>query len=228
MQGQSTATLALTFKIIKIVFYFFFQILFIRRAVKKYDDDQPITLEICTAIFFFCMMLGSVSEVIWLEKNPTFYHEIGALYIYFIGFVALVFLSIGIERSANLKSKGLVALVPLAMAILTLIVGIEMLSIPYYFIALVVAIIPGLFLYQAYISEGLIRKQFLYIGLGYFLIFAGEATNYKLILLNFLWLEEGFSNLTGYSVEFLPPLLILFGLLCLYNGYVRIARELII
>jgi hypothetical protein len=226
MQGQSTAYLALILKIFKIFAYLFFQLLFVRRAVKKYGDAEPITLEICTFLFFFCMMLGSIGEVFWLATDAVFYDTVGALYIYFIGFLALGFLSIGIERSANLKTKGLIAIIPFAMAALTLYIGIDMLSIPYYFIALIVGIIPALFLYQAFISEGLIRRQFLYVGIGYFLLFAGEAINYKLILLNFPWLEAGFSNLTGYSIEFFPPLLTLLGLILLLNGYVYIAKKL--
>ncbi|MHA1130043.1 MAG: hypothetical protein ACTSQI_02335 [Candidatus Helarchaeota archaeon] len=228
MQAQSTALLALIFKIIKILLYFFYLVLFVRRSVKKYDTVQPIILEACTSLFFLCMMVGSIVEVYWIATAPLFYDTLGAMYVYFIGFIALAFLSIGIERSANLKTKGLLALVPSIMAILTLYIGIEMLSIPYYFLALIVAIIPALFLYQALVSEGLIRWQFLYIGFGYFLIFAGEAINYKLILLNFPWLESGFSNLTGFSIEFLPPLLVILGLIILFNGYVRLAKKLAI
>lgn len=221
-----SADIALTFKIIKILAYFFFQVLFLRRASKKRGEREPVVLEISTVIFFFLMMVGSIFEVFWLAYNPTFYDTQGALDIYFIGFIALAFLSIGIERSANLKTKGLIAFVPLSMAILTLFIGIQILLVPYYFIALIVAIIPGLFLYQSYVTEGLIRRQFLYIGLGYFLVFAGEALNYKIILLNFPWLANGWLNLTGISIQFLPPLLILLGLLCLFFGYVVIARKM--
>ncbi len=228
MNGEPTALLALLFKIIKIFIYFFFQLLFLRRAVKKWDDQEPVTVEVYTFAFFFCMLLGSLSEVIWLESDYLFYQEVGASYIYFIGFIALSFLSIGIERSANLKSKGLIALVPLSMAIITLLKGTEFLHLPYYFIALIVAIIPGLYLYQAFQSEGLIRKQFLYVGVGYFLVFAGEALNYNIILINFPWLDAAFVNLTGVHIDFLPPLLILVGLLCLLNGYVRLAKKLTI
>ena len=92
--------------------------LFVRRAVKKWEEMEPVSLEVWTSVFFFCMILGSLSEVIWLAYDPVFYYNMGALYIYFIGFIALTFLSIGIERSAHLKSKGLIALVPLIMAIM--------------------------------------------------------------------------------------------------------------
>jgi hypothetical protein len=221
-----SADIALTFKIIKILIYIFFQGLFLRRASRKWAEREPIVLEVCTFLFFFCMMAGSVLEVFWLAYNHTYYDAIGALNIYFIGFIALASLSIGIERSARFKTKGLIALVPLSMAILTLIIGFKILLVPYYFIALVVAIIPGLFLYQSYVTEGLIRRQFFFIGLGYFLVFAGEALNYKIIQLNFSWLESGWINLTGISIQFLPPLLVLFGLLCLFIGYVFLARKM--
>ena len=217
---QDFYMIALALKIIKIFTYFFFQLMFGRRALRKSSQGEPFTLEICTVGFFFLMMWGSLLEVFWLNYNEMFYDTTGAYYIYFLGFIALAFLSVGIERSAELKTKGFVALVPLTMAVLTLVIGIQMIQIPYYFIALVVAVIPGLFLYQALVTEGLIRQQFLFIGVGYFLVFAGEALNYKIMELNFPWM------LGIYGIEMLPPLMILLGLLSLFIGYVIIARKL--
>jgi hypothetical protein len=220
----STAEIALFLKIIKILIYFGFQALFLRRASRKWADGEPVTLEVCTSAFFFCMMLGSLSEIIWIETNYSFYESIGASYIYFIGFIALTFLSIGIERTA-LKTKGIIAIIPFGMAVFTLIIGIQITAPPYYFLALIVAIIPLLFLYQGFKSEGLIRRQFLYIGVGFFLVFAGEAFNYFIVETNFPWLLAAW-NITGISFHIVPPFLILLGLLCLLNGYVRLPRKL--
>lgn len=229
MDGQSTYLLALIFKIIKILLYFFFQVIFIRRVVKKWDAKEPITLEICTFIFFFCMMLGSLCEIVWIQTNYIFYSAIGVLYIYSIGFIALTFLSIGIERGAHLKTRGLIALVPFIIAVAILVVGtMEVLALPYYFIALVVGMIPALFLYLGYASAGIIRRQFIYIGFGYLLVFLGEALNYNIILFNFAWLNDYFISITGYTVEFIPPIIIIIGLLFLFNGYVRLARKITI
>lgn len=171
------------------------------------------------------MMLGSLGEIIWMETDLTFYEVIGASYIYFIGFIALTFLSIGIERSAKLKTKGLIAIIPLGMAIFTLIIRIQITAPPYYFIALIVAVIPLLFLYLGLKSGGLIRRQFLYIGVGYFLVFAGEAFNYFIVETNFPWLLVAW-NTIGISFHMVPPFLIILGLLCLFNGYVRLPRKI--
>lgn len=222
--SETTFLIAVLLKILKILIYFFFQVLFLRRLTHKWRQGEPIILEFSTFSFFFCMMLGSIAEILWMTYTPTFYDPVGASYIYFIGFIALTFLSIGIERSVNLPTKGLIALIPLGMAIATRFIDIT--APPYIFIAFVVVIIPGLFLYQAYKTEGVIRRQFLFIGIGYFLIFAGEAINYNIILKHFYPLHEFWIGLTGDSGEYLPPLLILFGLLCLVNGYVRLAKKL--
>jgi len=225
MNGYSTELIALFLKIIKILVYFLFVSLFIRRASRKWAESEPVTLEVCTSAFFFCMMLGSFSETIWIEVNYSFYQTIGASYIYFIGFIALTFLSIGIERTA-LKTKGLIAIIPFAMAIFTLVVGIQITAPPYYFIALIVGVIPLLFLIQGFKSEGIIRRQFLYIGFGFLLVFAGEAFNYFILEINFPWLLDGWINSTGITFHFIPPILILLGLLCLFNGYVRLPRKI--
>jgi hypothetical protein len=225
MAVYSTESIALALKIIKILVYFLFVCLFIRRVSRKWAEGEPVTLEACTAAFFFCMMLGSLSEIIWIEVNFPFYQTVGAFYIYFIGFIALTFLSIGIERTA-LKTKGFIAIIPFAMAIFTLVVGIQITAPPYYFIALIVVVIPLLFLIQGFKSgEGIIRRQFLYIGFGFFLVFAGEAVNYFIVEKNFPWLLDLW-NLTGTTFHFIPPILILLGLLCLFNGYVRLPRKI--
>ena len=221
----STEQIALILKIVKILIYFYFQALFLRRASRKWAESEPVNLEICTFAFFFCMMLGSLSEIIWIETNPTFYALIGASYNYFIGFIALTFLSLGIERSARLKTKGLIAIIPFGMAIFTLIIGNLITAPPYYFVALIVAVIPLLFIYQGFKSEGLIRRQFLYIGVGYFLVFAGEAFNYFIVETNFSWILDAW-NMTGISFHIIPPFLIILGLLCLLNGYVRLPRKI--
>ncbi|NVM54676.1 MAG: hypothetical protein HWN66_13310 [Candidatus Helarchaeota archaeon] len=222
--NSNTELIALALKLIKILIYLFFQALFLRRVSRKWRQAEPVTLEFCTFAFFFCMMIGSVSEIIWMAEQPIYYESEGASLIYFIGFIALTFLSLGIERSAKLKTKGLIAIIPFSMAVATFFVDIT--TPPYFFIALIVGIIPALFLYQGYISEGLIRKQFIYIGVGYFLVFAGEAVNYNIIRTHLTWLDALFINLTGTSGEYFPPILILLGLLCLFNGYVIIARKL--
>jgi hypothetical protein len=225
MDAYSTESIALFLKILKISVYFLFMSLFIRRVSRKWAEGEPVTLEACTAAFFFCMMLGSLSETIWIETDYLFYQTIGASYIYFIGFLALTLLSIGIERTA-LKTKGLIALIPFAMAIFTLVVGMQITEPPYYFIALIVAVIPLLFIIQGVKSEGIIRRQFLFIGFGFFLVFAGEAVNYFILENNFFWLLEFWTNLTGTTFHCIPPLLTLIGLLCLFNGYVRLPRKI--
>lgn len=225
MEPYDTTSIALFLKIIKILVYFFFISLFVRRVSRKWAEGEPVTLEGCTAAFFFCMFLGSLAEIIWMTFSPLFYETIGASYCFFLGFIGLTFLSIGIERTA-LKTKGLVAIIPFAMAIFTLVVGIQITEPPYYFIALIVAVIPLLFIIQGFKSEGIIRRQFLFIGFGFFLVFAGEAVNYFILENNFYWLLEFWTNLTGTTFQFIPPLLILIGLLCLFNGYVRLPRKI--
>jgi hypothetical protein len=111
------------------------------------------------------------------------------------------------------------------MAIFTLVVGSQITALPYYLIALIVGVIPLLFIIQGLKSEGIIRSQFLFIGFGFFLVFAGEAVNYFIVEKNFPWLLD-FWNLTGTTFHFIPPILILLGLLCLFNGYVRLPRKI--
>ncbi|MHA1266717.1 MAG: hypothetical protein ACTSRS_15885 [Candidatus Helarchaeota archaeon] len=222
--SDSTILVALILKIIKIFLYFILQAIFLRRLSRKWSNAEPIALEFFTFTFFFCMMVGSLAEVLWMNYALIFYISYGASLIFFIGFIALTSLSLGIERSANLPSKGLIALIPLTMALSTFYIDIT--TPPYFFIAFVVAIIPALYLHQGFRSEGLIRKQFLYIGIGYFFVFGGEALNYRIIQTHLKWLEDFWINLTGDTGEYLPPLLILLGLLFLFIGYVWIAKKL--
>ncbi|MHA1428070.1 MAG: hypothetical protein ACTSQI_18975 [Candidatus Helarchaeota archaeon] len=157
------------------------------------------------------MALGSILEIIWEEFYLSFYQDIGEAFVYFLGFIGLIFLTYAFEKIAKLRVKGFFTLVPFTFAIMTLIIGVRIIEFPYLFIALIIAFIPFLFFYIAYSFTGEVRKRSILTGLGFFLIFAGEAVNYHVILRSFPFLIDIF----GPTSTILPPLIILTGLLTL-------------
>ncbi len=132
-------------KFIKIGFYAFLTIFFLYKMNKRKKDEDPYTFEILVALFFLFMCLGSAWEVFCLVFDPIFFHS-GTYYLYFynilptgfsgmalvffLGYIGLGFLSLGMERGSNLPTKGIISIVPFSYAVGLLIWGVEILKMP--------------------------------------------------------------------------------------------------
>ncbi|MHA1314370.1 MAG: hypothetical protein ACTSSI_06355 [Candidatus Helarchaeota archaeon] len=195
--------LTIVLKLIKFGFYIFFVILFFRRA--KVDDE---TIGWFAGAFFLCMSLGSILEVVWMlwaDYGISSWYTLGyhvsipflgillrfngESFIYFLGFIGLGFLSVGVERYSILKTKGLISIVPFSLAILVLVTGSFIIELPQYLIALTVAVVPLLYLYIGMKSEGDIRRKAILTFFGYVSIFGGEALNIHILTraMDFVW-----------------------------------------
>lgn len=237
--------LTIFFKFAKFGLYVFFVCLFFRRA--KVDEDR---FGIYAGIFFLCMSLGSILEVIWTlwaAFGISTFYTIGIMLplgfinvpingesvIYLLGFVGLGVLSVGVERHSVLKTKGIISLVPFGLAVAIFFLGTMMIQLPQYLIALTVAVVPLLYLYIGYRSEGDVRrKAYLTFG-GYIFIFGGEALNIHILTraLDYYWwlvsqggiMPVGHDAWMGLLWPFEPilPILIIFGLILCWFGYKR-------
>ncbi|MHA1270338.1 MAG: hypothetical protein ACTSPY_11165 [Candidatus Helarchaeota archaeon] len=213
-------------KLIKIGLYFYGQILFLYKAKKKEDSCR---FELLVSFFFMCMNIGSILEVVTQNFYPEFYNGDVYLFwpalsaealVYFSGFVGIGLLTLGTELNVNLKTHGLLSVIPFLLASATLYYGIVITEFVYY-LALVIVIIPILYFYIAFKApEGLRGKSFC-VAIGYFLIFLGEAANYSIIkrVPPFSTSTAYLESLFGYSIAFFPPLTIIIGLILLFYGY---------
>ncbi|MHA1799072.1 MAG: hypothetical protein ACTSVY_11560 [Candidatus Helarchaeota archaeon] len=233
-------------KFIKMGFYLLFMIFYFYRVRVRKEEGSPVSFEVLAGLFFLFMLAGSAWEVFMLVFDPIFFHFgvqyyyttqlfptvyilgfplfevfVGEVSVYFLGFIGLGFLCIGIEKGSNLKSNGVISLIPFALAIATLLFGKLITSIPWYLLAFSAAIVPILFFYIAGKSSDEIRSKSLNIGLGYFLIFAGEATNYSIANRIFPEWIPYLEALLHIPVPFLMPLFSIIGCILLLVGLVR-------
>lgn len=234
-------------KLIKIGFYLFFCIYYFARVHSRREEGSPTTFEALAGTFFLFMLLGSVWEVFMLVIDPIFFGFgffnmnllptltipftpitffatfTGEMSVYFLGFIGLGLLSLGIERGSNLPTKGAISVIPFALAVATLIYGPSVTTLPWFLFAFAAAIVPGLFFYIAMKSSDEIKSKSLNIGFGYTFIFAGEAINIHIInraLPEWAgWMQ--YVTLFGLPIDFLMPLFSIIGCLLLLMGLIR-------
>ncbi|NHI91958.1 MAG: hypothetical protein EAX96_05605 [Candidatus Lokiarchaeota archaeon] len=232
-------------KFIKLGCYFALMILYFIRVKKRRDEESPYIFEILAGIFFLSMLLGSVWELFTLVFGPRFFglylfnqqlfptinilgfplFELftGEMLGYFVGFIGLGILCIGIERASKLKSRGFISIIPFALAIGTLLFGPLMTTLPYYFLALSAAIVPIMFFYVADRSPDELRNKSLIIGLGFFLIFAAEALNYYILLRvvpEWVYIVE--NAIIFQPITLFPPFICIIGCIFLFIGLKKI------
>ena len=232
-----TFELANLLKLIKIGFYIFFISYFIIRIRKRKADGDVIVFEVYASLFFLFLLTGSILEFLWVTLDPIFFHPgqnyfydllllptgfTGEALIFFLGFIGLGFLSIGIERGSNLPTKGIISLIPFTFSIGLLLIGMVAMTMPWYFIALASSIIPILFFYIAAKAEGGIRNKALFYGFGFLLILMGNAINYNYVLNNYPEMV-GFliNNLFGHPFTYLHTTVILIGCTLLLIGQLK-------
>ncbi len=233
-------------KLIKIGLYLFFCIYYFVRVRSRREEGSPSTFEALAGTFFIFMLLGSTWELFMLVFDPIFFHFgfynmvllptigipftpitffstfTGEMSVYFFGFIGLGLLSLGIERGSNLATKGLISIIPFALAVALLIYGPTVTVLPWFLFALAAAIVPILFFYIAAKSTDEIRSKSLNIGFGYFLIFAGEAINIHIIQRALPewpgWMQGLLFNI---PIDFLMPLVTIIGCILLLIGLIR-------
>ncbi|MBD3227333.1 MAG: hypothetical protein GF329_04020 [Candidatus Lokiarchaeota archaeon] len=213
-------------RIIKIVLYGIGQGIFILKAKRKEESRK---FEILVSFFFLFMNLGSILEVFTQNYYPEFYYGDQYLFIipisaeawvYFLGFVGIGILTIGTELNVKLKSHGALSIIPFGLAIATLFLGVSITDY-IYFLALIVSIVPLLYLYIAIKAPKGLKGKSYSVAFGYFFIFLGEAINYSIITRVYpfkIWTAT-LESIFGYSIAFLPPLIIIVGLILLFWGY---------
>jgi len=234
-------------KLVKIGFYMFFCIYYFARVHVRREEGSPTTFEGLAGTFFLFMLLGSMWELFMLVFDPIFFGFgfytmnllptiaipftpitffatfTGEQSVYFLGFIGLGLLSLGIERGSNLPTKGVISLVPFALAVATLIYGPTVTTLPWFLFAFAAAIVPGLFFYIAAKSDDEIRSKSLNIGFGYFFIFAGEAINIHIIYRAMPewpgWIQNVI--LFGLPMDMTMPLFSVIGCLLLLMGLIR-------
>ncbi|NHI94127.1 MAG: hypothetical protein EAX96_16675 [Candidatus Lokiarchaeota archaeon] len=218
-------------------------IIYFVRARSRKEEGSPYAFEILAGLFFIFMLLGSAWEVFMLVFDPIFFGFgfytmqliptinlfgfslfsgfNGEASVYFLGFVGLGLLCVGIERGSELKSRGAISVIPFALAGATLIFGLLVTYLPWFLFALAAAIVPILFFYIAAVSTDEIRSKSLNIGLGYLLIFAGEALNIHIVyrvVPDWIPLLE---NILTIPLEFMMPLVSILGSILLLIGLIR-------
>ena len=223
-------------KLIKIGFYVFFMIYFFSRIKPRKKDGDPIIFEVLVCLFFLFMALGSTWEIFCLVFDPIFLHP-GVFYfynlvllptgfsgmalVYFLGFIGLGFLSLGIEKGSNLPTKGFISLIPFSLSAGLLLFGMLAITMPWYGLAFFAIIVPALFFYIAYKAKGGIRTKALFYAFGFILIFAGESMNINLTLRNFPELVNFFIAMYGYPIHFTLPIYSIAGCVLLIIAQIK-------
>jgi len=218
--------LPLGLKIIKIGLYLYGQLLFLKKAKQ---EEESRRFNILVSFFFMFMNIGSILEVVTQNFFPEFYS--GDIYlfwpaisaealVYFSGFIAIGILTLATELNVKLFTRGLLSLIPFGLAAATLYYGILITDL-IYFLALVIVIIPILYFYIAFKAPAGIRKKSFCVALGYFLVFMGEAINYSIItrVELFKTYTAVLESMIGYQIKFMPPAVIIIGLILLFYGY---------
>ena len=229
--------LANLLKLIKIGFYIFFISYFIILLKKRKAEDEPIIFEATVSLFFLFLLIGSILEFLWITIDPIFFHPgiyyyydllllptgfTGEALIFFLGFIGLGFLSIGIERGSKLPTKGLISIIPFTFAIGLLLFGMIAMTMPWYTIALFASIIPILFFYIAIKAQGGVRNSALYFGFGFFSILMGNAINYNLWeRINPQFVAFITENFFGHPYTYVHTIVILIGCILLLIGQLK-------
>jgi len=218
--------LPIILRIIKISLYFILIFTFFARARK--EEEKPY-FEMILGIFFIFMSIATITEILTQIFFSDFYKGItywvyptiyGQVLVYFFAFIGIALFTLGTEFKVKLKTYGLLSALSFALAIITLIIGMEIANY-IYFLGLGIVIVPIVYFYIAFKATEETRTRAFVLAFGYLLYLIAEANNYYLIqrVHPLKELADYLESLFGFSVAFLGPTLSILSLILIFYGY---------